>query len=63
MDFFLWAYIKDIVYAQKSDNLDQFRTRIRRALQNIPIDMYKRTCETITGRLALCLKRGAAQID
>ena len=62
IDFFLWGYIKDIVYAKKSDNLDQLLTRIRRALQNIPIDMCKRTCVTITGRLALCLKRGGAQI-
>ena len=60
MDFFLWGYIKDIVYSQKSDNLDQLTTRIRRALRNIFIDMCKRTCETITGRLALCLKRDGA---
>ena len=63
MDFFLWGYIKNIVYAQKSDNLDQLHTRIWRALQNISIDMCKRTCETITGLLALCFKHGGAQID
>ena len=62
-DFFLWGYIKDEVYKQKCNTLDQLRNRIRIAFAHIPNDLCERVCACVTRRLQKCSQLKGSQVD
>ena len=43
LDFFLWAYIKNIVYAEKVRNIQQLQERITSAIETVTQDMTQKT--------------------
>ena len=60
LDFFLWGYVKDIVYRTPVPNIDELIMRITAAVANIDIDMLQRTWREIEYRLdILRATRGA----
>jgi len=43
LDFFLWGYIKDIVYAEKIRNIQHLQERITSAIETVTRDMIQKT--------------------
>jgi hypothetical protein len=43
LDFFLWGYIKNIVYAEKIRNIQRLQERITSAIETVTRDMIQKT--------------------
>lgn len=54
MDFFLWAVIKDRVYATKPQNLQELKDAIITEIQSLPVKSCQSACQSISERLQLC---------
>jgi hypothetical protein len=60
-DFFLWGYLKDIVYRDRPATIEQLRERITQACAEIPADMCAKACENVAERYRRCIDAGGKQ--
>ncbi|GFV35579.1 DUF4817 domain-containing protein [Trichonephila clavipes] len=51
LDYFLWGYVKSLVYADKPQTLDHLEDNIRRVIADIRPQMLEKTSENWTSRL------------
>ncbi|GFV55245.1 uncharacterized protein TNCV_3279601 [Trichonephila clavipes] len=51
LDYFLWGYVKSLVYADKPRTLDHFKDNIRRVIADIRPQMLEKVSENMTSRL------------
>ncbi|GFV13768.1 uncharacterized protein TNCV_3957831 [Trichonephila clavipes] len=51
LDYFLWAYVKSLVYADKPEMLDHLKVNIRRVIADIRPQMLEKVIENWTSRL------------
>ncbi|GFT67967.1 DUF4817 domain-containing protein [Trichonephila clavipes] len=51
LDYFLWGYVKSLVYADKSQTLDLLEDNIRRVIADIRPQMLEKVIENWTSRL------------
>ncbi|GFT91003.1 retrovirus-related Pol polyprotein from transposon RE1 [Trichonephila clavipes] len=51
LDYFLWGYVKSLVYADKPQTLDHLEDNIRRAIADIRTQMLEKVIENWTSRL------------
>ncbi|GFU56085.1 putative transposable element [Trichonephila clavipes] len=51
LDYFLWAYLKSLVYADKPQTLDHLEDNIRRVITDIRSQMLEKVIENRTSRL------------
>ncbi|GFX44324.1 DUF4817 domain-containing protein [Trichonephila clavipes] len=51
LDYFLWGYVKSLVYADKSQTLDHLEDNIRRVIADIRPQMLEKAIENWTSRL------------
>ncbi|GFU08706.1 transmembrane protein KIAA1109 [Trichonephila clavipes] len=51
LDYFLWGYVKSLVYADKLQTLDHLEDNIRRVIANIRPQMLEKVIENLTSRL------------
>ncbi|GFY22285.1 uncharacterized protein TNCV_3299261 [Trichonephila clavipes] len=51
LDYFLWGYVKSLVYADKPQTLDHLEENIRRVIADIRPQMLKKVIENWTSRL------------
>ncbi|GFU81127.1 transposable element Tc3 transposase [Trichonephila clavipes] len=51
LDYFLWGYVKSLVYADKPQTLDHFEDNIRRVIAYIRPQMLEKVIENWTSRL------------
>ncbi|GFS91669.1 transposable element Tc3 transposase [Trichonephila clavipes] len=51
LDFFLWGYVKSLVYADKPQTLDHLEDNIRRVIADIRPQMLENVIENWTSRL------------
>jgi hypothetical protein len=63
MDFFLWGYIKSLVYTSTIDNLDDLKTRIRSAFKQVTIQMRHNAIIAYCDRLQRCLDTEGGHIE
>ena len=63
LDFFLWGYIKNIVYAEKIRNIQQLQNRITSAIKNVTRDMIQKTWQEIEFRLDVSRATNGAHIE
>ena len=54
LDFYLWGYLKNIVYARAPTTRDDMKERIRNACQNIPRHVLLATVRSFDRRVELC---------
>jgi len=47
LDFFLWVYIKNIVYAEKIRNIQHLQDRITSTIETVTRDMIQKTWQQI----------------
>lgn len=55
LDFFLWGYLKNVVYAEAPTDKENMKQRIRNACQNIPRHVLLSTVESFDRRIELCM--------
>jgi transposase len=53
-DFFLWGYLKNIVYRERPATIEQLRERIAKACEEIPIEICKNACQSVSRRFKRC---------
>lgn len=64
MDFFVWGYLKDIVYQRPCNNLEELKERIREACRTITPHMITAACNReIFRRCGACLEADGAQFE
>ncbi|GFT04512.1 putative transposable element [Trichonephila clavipes] len=51
LDYFLWGYVKSLVYADKGQTLDHLEDNIRRVIADIRPEMLEKVIENWTSRL------------
>ncbi|GFS76663.1 transposable element Tc3 transposase [Trichonephila clavipes] len=51
LDYFLWGYVKSLVFADKPQTLDHLEDNIRRVIADIRPQMLKKVIENWTSRL------------
>ncbi|GFU80061.1 uncharacterized protein TNCV_579411 [Trichonephila clavipes] len=51
LDYFLWGYVKSLVYADKPQTLDHLEDNIRRVIADIQPQMLEKVIENWTSRL------------
>ncbi|GFW44687.1 DUF4817 domain-containing protein [Trichonephila clavipes] len=51
LDYFLWGYVKSLVYADKTQTLDHLEDNIRRVIADIRPQMLEKVIENWTSRL------------
>ncbi|GFS77398.1 uncharacterized protein TNCV_4566291 [Trichonephila clavipes] len=51
LDYFLWGYVKSLVYADKPETLDHLEDNIRRVIADIRPQMLEKVIENWTSRL------------
>lgn len=56
LDFYLWGYVKEEVYAIAPTNRDDMKNRIREAFRNIRIRTLQDVQQNFVRRLHLCLQ-------
>lgn len=61
-DYFLWGYLKSLVYSDRPRTLDQLRENIRQAINNIPVMMLERVVENFRNRLTQCTNNGGSHL-
>ena len=54
LNFFLWGYIKSLVYATKSATSDDLKDNIQREIANVPVEMCVRVVENWVQRIDRC---------
>ncbi|GFU70539.1 DUF4817 domain-containing protein [Trichonephila clavipes] len=50
LDYFLWGYVKSLVYADKPQTLDHWEDNIRRVIADIQLQMLEKVFENWTFR-------------
>ena len=53
-DFFLWGYLKEKVYVNKPQTLDQLKNNIRQEIENIPVEILKKVMKNSIKRADFC---------
>ncbi|GFV96804.1 uncharacterized protein TNCV_4350171 [Trichonephila clavipes] len=51
LDYFLWGYVKSLVYADKPQTLDHLEDNIRRVIADVRPQMLEKVIENLTSRL------------
>jgi len=63
LDFFLWGYVKDIVYRTKIRDINDLKQRITDAIATIDEAMLQRTWQEIDYRLDVLRATNGAHIE
>jgi len=63
LDFSLWGYIKNIVYAEKIRNIQHLQDRITSAIETVTRDMIQKTWQEIEFRLDVSRATNGAHIE
>ena len=57
MDFFLWGYLKNRVYAGRPDTTEELKQSIHREVTGIPIDVLNHTLHDMRNQSLECFGR------
>ncbi|CAF4656865.1 unnamed protein product [Rotaria sp. Silwood2] len=62
-DYFLWGYLKDIVYQNKRRTLSSLKQSIISAFSTIDSDLCKKVCDSVPERLQKCIDVNGHQFE
>ena len=63
LDFYLWGYVKQKVYKNYHNDLDELRTSITNVIHSIQPDVLKTVFSNISKRLNLVIQKNGAHIE
>ncbi len=61
-DFFLWGYLKNVVYRERPATIKQLRDRISRVCAEISIEFCENACKSVAKRFKDCSEAGGQQM-
>ena len=56
-DFFLWGYLKSIVYVRKPRTVDDLKVSIREEIASVPQEMLVNVMQNFEERLRTCVRQ------
>ncbi|XP_058805440.1 uncharacterized protein LOC131672314 [Phymastichus coffea] len=62
-DFFLWGYVKNVVFAQRPTSREDMMERIRTACAAIPRETLLRTVDSFERRVRMCLQANGENFE
>lgn len=62
-DFFLWGYIKNLVYSEPVHDIEHLKERIRHAFTEVTGEMRAKTLLNFKFRLEKCIEREGAHVE
>lgn len=62
-DFFLWGFVKSKVYAERPVDIPDLKNRIRRAFEEITVEMRMKTILQYRERLEQIMENGGCHIE
>ncbi len=62
-DFFMWGYIKDMVYKDKPGSLAALKGSIVAAFHTLDASLCKKVCQSVPERLQLCIDAEGHQFE
>lgn len=63
MDFFVWGYVRDKVYACNPRSLDELRNLIDFHVRDIPVDLTRKVCQSVYERCEQCVDADGYQFE
>uniref|UniRef100_A0AAF5DK87 Transposable element Tc3 transposase n=1 Tax=Strongyloides stercoralis TaxID=6248 RepID=A0AAF5DK87_STRER len=63
LDFFLWGYLKDRVYRNKPEMIEDLKENIETEIADIPRSMLKRVMNSFYDRVQQCRQREGRLLD
>ena len=54
-DYFLWGYLKSLVYKDRPRTVDDLKNAIRTEIARIPLNMLERVVNSFQNRLIQCI--------
>ena len=63
LDFFLWGYVKDLVYQVRINDLAHLKTRITNAINSVTPEMLGRVWQEWEYRLDICRATNGSHIE
>jgi len=63
LDFFLWGYLKSIVYKTRPADIDELKRRITAACQSISGEVFRNVREECENRLYYCLQQNGQHFE
>lgn len=61
-DFFLWGYLKELVYEKKPTTLAELRQQIITAFHSVTPSLCAKVCHAVATRLQQCLEKNGEQV-
>ncbi|GBL81419.1 hypothetical protein AVEN_143703-1 [Araneus ventricosus] len=62
-DFWLWSYLKDVMYGRQIENLAEFKNRIKQHIHNITVETLRSVVEHAVLRFQLIGENGLQHIE
>ena len=62
LDFFLWGYLKDRVFARSPRDIPQLKEIIKEEFDAIPQEMVRKACRSVVNRCQICIEIDGKQI-
>lgn len=63
MDFFLWGYVKSVVYKNQPTTVDNMKQKIRDAFQTITPNMLSNVRKSFEKRVTFCIQENGRQFE
>ena len=62
-DFFLWGYLKSVVYREKQNSIDELKASIVRAFDTVTVEMRLKSILEYRNRLQKCLDNNGGHVE
>lgn len=63
LDYFLWGYMKDMVYSTPVENVEHLRSKITDAFQAIQAEQIQRAVDQMPMRIQLCIEKNGGVFE
>lgn len=63
LDFFLWGYLKSMVYKNKPSDLEQLKRNIVDAIREIPTCVLENVMASCLKRMLICKQESGGHIE
>lgn len=62
-DFFLWGYVKNLVYGKNPSSIQELQTSISEVFSVIDVSICETVCQSVESRFQRCIEADGAQIQ
>ena len=63
LDFYLWGYLKSIVYTPLPRTLDDLQQNIEEAVRNLDVTVIKKAIRNVRHRARMCLQANGGYFE